>query len=200
MRWRETIDDGFARFACMLIAGLVCVPINAAAEERSGGQTVKPPIKVFILAGDDNVLEQAPVTGATIGMSVNFYRHPEPVKDERNNHVSCAVYAERWDQETDFDPMTPVVTGIVEVGEQRSKRKFSKKKGRTGIPFTPFPDESYEEDRTTVLRGYLSVPYSGEYLLQPGRDLSAFNMTDVNGTEVYRCWGWATSPMEASGP
>jgi len=163
--------------------GLMAVSLATANE--------KPSLKVFILAGDDNVLESAPITGATAGMDIKFFAHPKPTKGEKPNHVNCSVYKGRWDQNKGqtFREVDPVATGLVEIGEQRHKRKYKRKKGRTGIPFTPFPKESYEDFRTTVLHGYLSVPYSGNYLFQPGRDTSAFNVTEVNGKEAYNCWG-----------
>ena len=76
-------------------AALFLLPLSA-------GAAGKPPLKVFILAGDHNALEQAPMNGASLGVEASYYAHAEPVAGERKNHVNCLVYHARWDVEVDF--------------------------------------------------------------------------------------------------
>jgi len=49
-----------------MLAALILSTLVQAAEE-------KPAIKVFVLAGDDNVLESAPITGATAGTEIKYH-------------------------------------------------------------------------------------------------------------------------------
>jgi len=50
----------------------------------------------------------------------------------------------------------------------------------------PFPEEAFKEGMTTVVRGWVEVPYDGHYEFRAGEGASAYNITDVNGTESYR--------------
>jgi hypothetical protein len=59
-----------------------------AADKKQPGW----PIKVFILAGDENVLEQGLANGRTEGVHQDFYPNAAAVKDEKQKHVNCAVY------------------------------------------------------------------------------------------------------------
>ena len=144
------------------------------------------PIKVFIVAGDENVLEQGMVEGTSDGSQAAFYPGEKPAKDEQVKHVNCAVYMGAYAPSTDYDTLRPEVTGVVEIGDQRTARRTDKKKGKLPIPLTPFPALAEQDGHTTVLRGYVSVARPGLYQIQPGAGESAFNVTTVEGKEVCR--------------
>ncbi|MDT8390212.1 MAG: sialate O-acetylesterase [Lentisphaeria bacterium] len=168
------------RHVCLSIV-TVCLftgVLNCAAQTK--------PIKVFILAGDEMVLEQAPVSGRTEGTHEDFYPNAEATKDEKRKHVNVAVYKGAYSPRADYDALKPDVTGIVEIGEQRTRQIHPKKRGREPVPYTPFPELARQDGYTTVLRGYLSVNVSGKYECHPGQGESAFNVTTVEGKEVYR--------------
>lgn len=150
-----------------------------------GNEIAKNPIKVFIFAGDENVLEQGVIEGRTSGIHEEFYPNVKRRKGEKKKHVNCAVYKGAYLQKTDYKKVTPDATGIVEVGEQRTRRNANKR-GRSPVPFTPFPELALKEGYVTVLQGYVSVKFSGKYEFLPGKDDSSYNVTTVEGKEVYR--------------
>jgi len=140
------------------------------------------PVKVFVIAGDENCLEQATISARTDGTQVSFFTDVTPIKDEKVKHVNCAVYKGAYVASTDYEKLAPEVTGVVEVGEQRTERRPDKQKGRIPVEMTPFPELSRQDGYTTVLRGALAVPISGRHEVLP----SGFNVTLVEGKEVYR--------------
>jgi hypothetical protein len=69
------------------------------------------PVKVFILAGDANCLEQGAVSGRTDGKDGVFFPNGNPVKDEVGRHVNGAVYQGASKAGTHYDILTPEWTG-----------------------------------------------------------------------------------------
>jgi hypothetical protein len=143
-------------------------------------------IKVFVVAGDELVLEQGLIEGRTDGVFEAFYPNAEKTVGEENKHVHYAVYAGAYSPTADYDTMKPLATGLVELGEQRSRQIQAGKRGREPVPFTPFPEAAMKDGHTTVLRGWLEVPHEGHYQFRAGEGESAFNVTEVNGVEAYR--------------
>lgn len=137
------------------------------------------PVKVFILAGDANCLEQGVIPGRTEGKDAVFFPNEVPAKDEAGRHVNCAVYKGSYQPGTDYDKLTPVATGLVGLGENQA----AKKKPR---PFAAFPELAMQDGHTTVLRGFLTVPRSGQFEVHADGADSAFNVTTVDGKEVWR--------------
>ncbi len=144
------------------------------------------PIKVFILAGDENCLEQGVVEMTSDGSEASFYPGDKPVKDERTKHVNCAVYQGAYAPGTNYDTLKPEATGVVEIGAPRMEKGSNKNKVRQPIPLTPFPALAEQDGHTTELRGYVSVARPGLYQILPGAGESAFNVTTLEGKEVYR--------------
>lgn len=144
------------------------------------------PIKVFVLAGDEYVLENGVVDGRTSGNHDNFFSNAKPTKDERRKHVSAAVYAGPYSPDKDYEAMKPIATAEVEIGYQRTRQAELGKRGRVDVPMAPFPKVASTAGHTTVLRGFLSVKSEGTYEALPGDGDSAFNLTTIEGKEVYR--------------
>ena len=71
-----------ARFAsCAALFCLLCLCTgNAATAAEPDAPT---PVKVFILAGDDMVLEHAPVSGRTDGKHDEIFANAQPTSGER---------------------------------------------------------------------------------------------------------------------
>jgi hypothetical protein len=113
------------------------------------------PVKVFILAGDANCLEQGAVSGRTDGKDGVFFPNGNPVKDEVGRHVNGAVYQGASKAGTHYDTLTPEWTGLIGLGDNQSAKRKPK-------PFAPFPELAFQDGHTTVLRGYLTVPRAGE--------------------------------------
>ena len=139
----------------------------------------KAPVKVFILAGDENCLEQGVIASRTEGLDFIFFPNEKPEKDEMGRHVNCSIYKGEYKADADYDKLTADATGLVALGESQAGKKKSKL-------FTPYPDLALKEGYTTVLHGYLTVLKSGQYEIRPGADESAFNVTTVDGQEVWR--------------
>jgi hypothetical protein len=148
----------------------------------------KPPVKVFILAGDENCLEQGVVSGRTDGMDAIFFPNENPEKDELGRHVNGAVYKGAYQPGTDYDQLVPEVTALVGIGENQALKRRPK-------PFAPFPDLAMQDGTTTVLRGYLTVSRSGQYEVLPG---AAFGVTTIERQEVYRQEIGQTKPSVTS--
>lgn len=161
---------------------ICCLANSGQAAEKAEGNG---PIKVFILAGDENVLGEGVVEGRTSGIHEDFYPNAKPVQGEKRKHVNCAVYKGAYSPENDYEILTPEATGIVEIGDQRTIRADPKKRGRVPVPMTPFPELADTDGYTTVLRGYVSVKYSGRYEFLRGDGDAAFNVTTVEGKQVY---------------
>jgi len=153
---------------------------------------------VFVLAGDENVLEQGLVNGRTDGAHQDFYPNAAAAKDEKRKHVRCAVYKGAYDPKADYDSLKPEAEGLVEVGDQRTVRASKKERGQAPVPMTPFPELAHKEGYTTVMRGFVSVGKVGRYELHPGADDSAFNVTTLDGKEVYRLESGQKSAAVAS--
>lgn len=158
---------------------VLCCGIMPAAETNR-------PVKVFILAGDENCLEQGAVEGRSDGSETDFYPGAAPSKDEKARQVNYAIYKGAFAAGTDYDKLTPEATGVVEIGDQRNQRRSDKKNAKAPAPPAPLPELAQQEGYTTVLRGFLSVRWTGRYEFRPGVDEAAYNVTSVEGKEVYR--------------
>ncbi len=151
-----------------------------------GKESAKKSIKVFVLAGDEYVLEHGLVEGRTNGEHGDFYPNAKPTRSEKWKHVTASVYAGAYSPDTDYDRQKALAAAEVEIGYQRTRRSHPKKRGRVNVPMAPFPAPAFKAGHTTVLRGCFSVTFKGRYELHPGDGDSAFNITTVDGKEVYR--------------
>jgi lysophospholipase L1-like esterase len=137
------------------------------------------PVKVFILAGDANCLDQGVIQGCTEGKDAVFYPNESSVRDEAGRHVHCAVYKGAYKPSTNYEKLTPEWTGLVGLGEnQAAKRKPG--------PFALLPELAFKDGYTTVLRGYLTVSRSGLHEVHVDGEDPAFNVTTVDGKEAWR--------------
>jgi lysophospholipase L1-like esterase len=159
----------FLRMAALALIPAVGLP---AAE------TIKP-VKVFILAGDANCLEQGVIPGRTEGKDAVFFPNGKPEKDEAGRHVNGAVYRGAYKPGTDYDKLTPEWTGLVGLGENLSMKKKSR-------PFALLPELASKDGHTTVLRGYLTVPRTGQHEIHVEGEDAACNVTSIDGKEVWK--------------
>jgi hypothetical protein len=179
MQWKVSVS---VTLACVVFAGaLAGEEAESRQRSRDGGT-----IKVFILAGDENVLEQGVIEGRTDGTHDDIYPNATRTEGENKKHATAAVYRGAWSGDADYGALTAVASGEVELGEQRSRQAQAGRRGRVDLPMTPFPDLAQKPGHTTVVRGYVSVPRNGRYEFRPGDGEGAFNVTTVEGGEVYR--------------
>lgn len=158
----------------LFIPVLLLAPLTGILAEDT-----KNPVKVLILAGDGNCLDQGVIPGRTEGKDVVFYPNAKPEKDEAGWHLQCAVYQGELKPGTDFEKLEPIASGLVGLGESQA----AKKKPR---PFVAFPELAMQDGHTTVLRGYLAPPKTGRYEFQFDDDETSRNITTVEGKEVWR--------------
>lgn len=177
----------FTHLIFIAIGLWACVAPEGVGQGAEGTNAkASDPVKVFILAGDENVLENGIVAGRTDGNHDDFYPNAQPTKDEPRKHVNAAVYEGAYRPDVDYDRAMPVATALVEIGYQRTRRADPKRRGRVPVEMAPFPDVAMKDGHTTVLRGYVSVRTKGKYEFRPGDGEGAFNVTTVEGREVYR--------------
>lgn len=143
------------------------------------------PVEVFILAGDELVLEQGAIDGRTDGVHEAFFPHAKKTKVEERKHAVASVYEGAYFPDADYDTMTPVAAALVELGEQRTRQIRAGYRGREPVPMASFPEIAFKENMTTVIRGWVEVPYEGHYEFRAGEGESAFNITKVNGAQAY---------------
>ena len=166
------IANPAARFLFVAAVLLVAVAALQAAD-------MKKPVKVFILAGDGNCLEEGVIPGRTEGKDVVFYPNEKQEMEETSWHVRCEVYQGAHKTGRDFEKLTPVASGLVGIGENQA----AKRKPR---PFAAFPEIALKDGHTTVLRGYLAAPRTGQYEFHFEGEDAPFNVTTVDGLEVWR--------------
>ncbi len=161
-------------------SAILCIASSLAAS------AAEQPIRLFILAGDELVLEQGLIDGRTDGEFDAFFPNSVETEGEKKKHANAAVHEGAWSATADYDAMEPLVTGLVELGDQRTRQIRQGQRGREPVPYTPFPEAAMRDGHTTVVRGWVEVPYDGHYEFFAGEGESAFNVTEVDGVEAYR--------------
>lgn len=169
-----------AAFAA-LVFGLCTVLTGSTAEAQ---QAASGKIKVFILAGDENVLEQASIDGVMEAVNADFYINAAPAKDEKKQ-LNADVYEGTLGADAGYSKLKLVSSGVMDVVDQRPQQPKRRKPADAPVQ-PPFPEASQKAGHVTVLRGFLSVPRTGQYTFQPGEGDGAFNVTKVDGKEAYR--------------
>ena len=177
-----------SRIIVLLIA---CMALNAAAKDvpvqlsKPDGKApdMTKPIKVFILAGQSNMLEMGAIAGRGGALQDGFFLNANLTEGENNRRFNVAVYKGAYSPSANYDTMEPAAKAEAEVGTQRKKRV---KRRRYPIPFDKLPELCNQDDHTTVFSGFVSFKREGKYEFQPGGGEGTFNVTTVDGKEVYR--------------
>ncbi|KAL7581808.1 hypothetical protein ACA910_022333 [Epithemia clementina (nom. ined.)] len=126
------------------------------------------PVKVYILAGQSNMLEMGTIQ-ADSWRHTEFYQTPEPSSPLG---VFVSVYDGAYDSTTDYDTAAALETHVVIYD------------GHCRNPFPKLPQAI--KLGTWVARGYVQVKITGLYVLTPGYKESTFNITEVEGRVVHR--------------
>jgi alpha-galactosidase len=153
--------------AMAVLAFLPAASVFPAEIPDPAGQnpdTTKP-IKVYILAGQSNMLEMGNVSGGNSRHS-GFYQSADP---DAPKGVAVSVYEGQYDPDTDYDKLTP---------------KTTEKVIYDGMGTDPFP--KVDGAATSVARGFIEVKTTGVYVFSPGYGNSTYNVTELEGREVYR--------------
>lgn len=129
---------------------------------------IRKPVKVYILAGQSNMLEMGDISGRN-SRHTGFFQNADP---ESEKGVEVSIYSGKYDASADYDQLKPIASETV-VYDGMAKNPFPKVDGSEG-------------EVTYVARGFIEVKTTGMYELSPGYGGSTYNVTELDGKEVYR--------------
>ena len=136
-------------------------PARPPRPDQKGPDTSKP-VKVYILAGQSNMLEMGNVSGGNSRHS-SFYQSADA---DAAKGVAVSVYQGKYDPDADYDKLTPTTTKTVIYD---------------GMGTDPFP--KVDGQATYVARGFIEVKTTGVYVFSPGYGDSTCNITELEGKE-----------------
>ena len=167
------------------------IPVQLPDPDGKAPDTSKP-VKVYILAGQSNMVGMGNISGARCRYS-GIYLTADPAApkgpmyiypvghykiashgmyvsaDPKAGHgATASIYKGAYDPATDYDKAKPAKTEKVALGVVQG-----------ALPIISGP-------HTVVVRGFVDVPESGNYTINPGHGDSAYNVMELDGKEVYR--------------
>jgi len=167
------------------------LPAQLPDPDGKAPDTTKP-VKVYILAGQSNMVGMGTISGARCRYTgiylsadpdapkgpMGVYRVGNYKIDSLGVYLSAdqksaagatvSIYKGAYDPATDYDKAKPAKTQTVALGVVQGT-----------LPAISGP-------HTIVVRGYIDVPESGMYSINPGYGDSSYNVMEQNGKEVYR--------------
>lgn len=167
------------------------IPALLPDPDGKPGDATKP-VKVYILAGQSNMVGMGNISGARCGYTgvylttdaaapkgpmyiypVGHYKiasHGVYVSadPEAGSGATASIYTGAYDSATDYDRTKPAKTERVALGVVQD-----------ALP-------TIDRPHTVVVRGFIDVPESGNYTVNPGYGESSHNVTELDGQEVYR--------------
>ncbi len=167
------------------------IPAQLPDPDGKPGDATKP-VKVYILAGQSNMVGMGNLSGARCRytgiyltadpdapkgpMSVyrgGFYKINAhgvyPSADPKNEKgATASIYKGAYDPARDYDKAKPAKTQTVALGVAQG-----------ALPTIAGP-------HTVVARGFIDVPESGNYTVNPGHGDSSYNVMELDAKEVYR--------------
>ncbi len=78
------------------------LPAQQPTPDNSKAPDTTKPIKVFVLAGQSNMLEMGALLGRSSGNHRVFYQNAKPTDGEKPKHVNVAIYKGAYSPEGDF--------------------------------------------------------------------------------------------------
>ena len=120
--------------------------------------------KVYILLGQSNMVGFGQIDGNGSPVDSQFYVSAAP---DAAAGMALSVYSGPYDPSADYDALTPMQQVVLDV------------EAAEGWP-------SVTEPHTSVLRGFVQVPATSDYVFEWGKDASSFASVVVDGHEVYR--------------
>ncbi len=149
------------------------------------------PVKVYILAGQSNMVGMGNISGARCRYT-GIYLTADPAapkgpmrvgqamykigtcgvylsaSPKANSGAMALIYRGAYDAATDYDKLKPVKTEKIALGVVQN-----------ALPTIAGP-------HTVVVRGFIDVPESGNYTINPGYGESSYNVMQLDGREIYR--------------
>jgi alpha-galactosidase len=167
------------------------IPAQLPDPDSTPPDTTKP-VKVYILAGQSNMVGMGNISGARCRYT-GIYLTADPAAakgpmyiypvgnykisghgvyvsadPKADNGATVSIYKGAYNPATDYDKAKPAKTGTVAMGVVQGT-----------LPAVSGP-------HTVMVRGFIDVPESGNYTMNPGYGDSTYNVMELDGREVYR--------------
>jgi len=149
------------------------------------------PVQVYILAGQSNMVGMGNISGARCRYS-GIYLTADPAAPKgpmyiypvgnykiglhgvyvsadpkADNGATASIYRGAYNPDTDYDKAKPVKTETIALGVVQNV-----------LPTIAGP-------HSVVVKGFIDVPESGNYTINPGYGDSTYNVLELDGREVY---------------
>ena len=181
-------------FAAFVLAGAALtasakdIPAELPRPDGKPGDAIKP-VKVYILAGQSNMVGMGELTGSRpVYPSVFLSADPAIVpglmpigrcllaahgvyqSGDANapKGAKVSIFKGAYDPKTDYARLTPASTATVDLGTVSQK-----------LPAIDGP-------HTLVVNAFIEVPANGSYTAHAGFEDSAYSLVELEGREVYR--------------
>ena len=177
------------------------VPLELPDPDGKPGDATKP-VKVYILAGQSNMVGMGDISGArplypsvflsadpaiipgrmpigSSGLAAHGVYQSDDAKAAKG--AAVAIYKGAYDPKADYAKLTPVKAATVALGTVSEK-----------LPAIGGP-------HTVVVTAFIDVPATGKYQLHAGFEDSTFNVVTLAGKEVYRRDVGGTAKVETVG-
>ncbi|MHC4693216.1 MAG: sialate O-acetylesterase [Planctomycetota bacterium] len=167
------------------------IPAQLPDPDGKAPDTTRP-VKVYILAGQSNMVGMGNISGARCRYT-GIYLTADPAAAKGPMYIypvgnykisphgvyvsadpkadkgaTVSIYKGAYDPVTDYDKAKPVKTETIALGVAQGV-----------LPTISGP-------HTVVVRGFIEVPESGNYTINPGYGESTYNVMELDGREVYR--------------
>jgi alpha-galactosidase len=184
----------------LVVATMACLTLGAAAKDvpavlpRPDGKPGDPtkPVKVYILAGQSNMCGMASISGAKSHYAgIYLTADPDATMGPINiyggglyNIGACGIHLSA-DPKADKGATASIYSGAHAPGTDYDKAAPAKTETvALGVVHGTLP--TIDGPHTVVVRGFIDVPESGNYCLNPGYGDSTYNVMTLDGKEVYR--------------
>ena len=167
------------------------IPAQLPDPDGKAPDTTKP-VKVYILAGQSNMVGMGNISGARCRYT-GIYLTADPAAPKGPMYIypvgnynisphgvyvsadpkadrgaTVSIYKGAYNPATDYDKAKPAKTKTVAMGVVKN-----------ALPTISGP-------HNVVVRGFIDVPESGNYTMNPGYGDSTYNVMELDGREVYR--------------
>ncbi|NIS49670.1 MAG: hypothetical protein GWN67_19855 [Phycisphaerae bacterium] len=175
----------------VLPAAAMVIPAQLPDPDGKEPDTSKP-VQVYILAGQSNMVGMGNISGARCRYT-GIYLTADPAAPKGPMYIypvgnykisphgvylsagpkadkgaTVSIYKGAYDPATDYDKAKPAKTETIALGVVQK-----------ALPTISGP-------HTVMVRGFIEVPESGNYTINPGHGDSSYNVMELDGREVYR--------------
>jgi len=167
------------------------IPAQLPDPDTAPVDTSKP-VQVYILAGQSNMVGMGNISGARCRYS-GVYLTADPAAPKGPMYIypvgnykisghgvyvsadpkadkgaTASIYKGAYNPATDYDKANPLKTETIALGVVQNALA------------------TIAGPHTVVVRGFIDVPESGNYTINPGHGDSSYNLMELDGQEIYR--------------